>query len=146
MAQGAAPVHAARHPLASTDFPHGKQRWIPGYLRMDPDGDKLLLASAHRKAQKAAGGLPSMNQLIVFLAAYLYLVIAAIAIVVLLLLPRHEQYAFIVTVLVAFPVAFVIGKLLNHVVYSPRPFVVDNMLPLVSSARDNGFPSDHTLL
>lgn len=42
--------------------------------------------------------------------------------------------------------ALVVGKILNHDIQDPRPFVVKHITPLVAHAADNGFPSDHTLL
>jgi undecaprenyl-diphosphatase len=38
------------------------------------------------------------------------------------------------------------SKVLTHVVIDPRPFIVAHTPPLIPTARDNGFPSDHTLL
>lgn len=46
----------------------------------------------------------------------------------------------------AFPLSFIIGKILNRIIINPRPFVVEGVQPLIAHTADNGFPSDHTLL
>jgi undecaprenyl-diphosphatase len=43
-------------------------------------------------------------------------------------------------------VAYVVTKLLTHVIVDPRPYLVAHVCPLFPVAHDNGFPSDHTLL
>lgn len=42
--------------------------------------------------------------------------------------------------------AFVLAKVLGHVIVDPRPYLLAHTQPLISTAHDNGFPSDHTLL
>ncbi len=42
--------------------------------------------------------------------------------------------------------AYVIAKVLGHVIADPRPYLVAHTHPLIPTAHDNGFPSDHTLL
>ena len=39
-----------------------------------------------------------------------------------------------------------IAKVVAHFWYDTRPFVADNLTPLIPHAPDNGFPSDHMLL
>lgn len=48
--------------------------------------------------------------------------------------------------LIALPVAFVLGRFASLVISSPRPFVVENIQPLIAHISNNGFPSEHTLL
>lgn len=43
-------------------------------------------------------------------------------------------------------VAYVVSKALTAVIVDPRPFLVAHARPLIPTARDNGFPSDHVLL
>lgn len=43
-------------------------------------------------------------------------------------------------------VAYLVSKVLGHVVNDPRPYIVAHTHPLIPTAHDNGFPSDHTLL
>jgi membrane-associated phospholipid phosphatase len=42
--------------------------------------------------------------------------------------------------------AYVASKVLSAVVVDPRPYLVTHTHPLIATARDNGFPSDHVLL
>jgi len=42
--------------------------------------------------------------------------------------------------------AYAASKVLTSVVADPRPYLVEHVRPLIPVARDNGFPSDHTLL
>ncbi len=43
-------------------------------------------------------------------------------------------------------VAFLMAKVLGHVIIDPRPYLLTHTQPLIPTAHDNGFPSDHTLL
>jgi undecaprenyl-diphosphatase len=43
-------------------------------------------------------------------------------------------------------VAYVASRILTGVIYDPRPYLVEHLRPLMALSRDNGFPSDHTLL
>ena len=42
--------------------------------------------------------------------------------------------------------AYLAAKVLTSLVLDPRPYLVSHIRPLAPVARDNGFPSDHTLL
>ena len=42
--------------------------------------------------------------------------------------------------------AYLLAKVLGHLIADPRPYLVDHVRPLSAVAHDNGFPSDHTLL
>ena len=42
--------------------------------------------------------------------------------------------------------AYLVSKALTHVIVDPRPFIEAHTRPLIPTSRDNGFPSDHTLL
>lgn len=42
--------------------------------------------------------------------------------------------------------AYAASKVLGGLIVDPRPYVVEHLRPPVPIARDNGFPSDHTLL
>jgi len=42
--------------------------------------------------------------------------------------------------------ALLLAKVSTHVISDPRPYLVDHVAPLTPLTRDNGFPSDHTLL
>lgn len=43
-------------------------------------------------------------------------------------------------------VAYILAKVLGHMISDPRPYIVAHTQPLIPTAHDNGFPSDHTLL
>ncbi len=42
--------------------------------------------------------------------------------------------------------AYLASKALGHAIVDPRPYIVAHTHPLIPTAHDNGFPSDHTLL
>ncbi len=42
--------------------------------------------------------------------------------------------------------ALLLAKVSTHVISDPRPYLIDHVAPLTPLSRDNGFPSDHTLL
>lgn len=86
-----------------------------------------------------------MNLFITFLANYLYLFIVASTLCILLLANKNDRRKLICLAAIALPIAFIIGKTLNHFIFNPRPFVVEKVQPLISHAANNGFPSDHTL-
>ncbi len=86
------------------------------------------------------------DSLIIFLAAYLYLIVAVLALVAFLRATPDDRLKLVAMGLVALPLAYILGVLGGLVISSPRPFVVGNVKPLIKSSTDNGFPSDHTLL
>ena len=47
--------------------------------------------------------------------------------------------------MILLPLSYIIAKVVGHLYFDPRPFVVGHFTPLLSHAADNGFPSDHTL-
>lgn len=84
--------------------------------------------------------------IMVFFAQYLYIIIALIAAGFFLVKRKAISLGVAVKVsFVAFVFALLIDKVLNKIIYSPRPFVLENIPPLISHAADNGFPSEHTL-
>jgi membrane-associated phospholipid phosphatase len=87
-----------------------------------------------------------MDNIIIFGASYLYLVILALAAGVFLLADRPTKWRMVKLAVVAFPVIYLVGLASGSVISSPRPFVVQHIQPLIHSDADNGFPSDHTLL
>lgn len=87
-----------------------------------------------------------MEQLIIFLAQYFYLLVLAGAAIVALLLYRTQLVGLVVAAACIGGVAFLIAKLANRIIPDPRPFIVTGQPALIPSSTDNGFPSDHTLL
>jgi membrane-associated phospholipid phosphatase len=88
--------------------------------------------------------------LTIFAAKYLVFIDALIAIVICLALlyrrPRIDALRWVVACVVTILVALILAKIGSAAYNDPRPFVVDHVKPLISHARDNGFPSDHALL
>ena len=82
--------------------------------------------------------------LIVFLAKYLYLFVIGGIVLLFLFSDYKKQIA--LRALFTLPLAFLLSLLFTRIVLSPRPFLLDHTVPLIQSATDNGFPSDHTLL
>jgi len=87
-----------------------------------------------------------MNLLIIFADKYLYLLIGLIALAAFGLANRMVKAELIKLSIFAFPLSFVVAQILNQIILSPRPFIVDHLQPLIEASTDNGFPSDHTLL
>ncbi len=88
-----------------------------------------------------------MDFLIIFAAKYLYLVIVAVTVVALLIDKKaFARRSILKLALISLPFAFVIAKILSLFIYTSRPFVLENVKPLIDHAANNGFPSDHTLL
>jgi len=85
-----------------------------------------------------------MDSLIIFGAKYLFILPVAIIAVYFLLSSRKRQMA--VFAILDLVLTYAAGKGLNRVIIDPRPFVSEQVTPLIAHAPDNGFPSDHTLL
>ena len=86
-----------------------------------------------------------MNTLIIFAANYLIYILALVWLGSLLLIPKAKRKIYFIFVVVAFILAIIGDKVFGMIYNNPRPFVVDNITPLVKHAADNGFPSGHTL-
>jgi membrane-associated phospholipid phosphatase len=87
-----------------------------------------------------------MDQIAGFVAQYLFilLIIGALAYLAWRQRSRWLELAF-ATVFIG-SIAFLLSRVLDQLISSPRPFVVSGQPPLIPGALDNGFPSDHTLL
>ncbi len=86
-----------------------------------------------------------MSFLIIFGAKYLYLVIVIVALWYIVRQPQELRRRMVLCALIALPLTYIIAKIGSMMYYDPRPFVVENFVPLLAHAADNGFPSDHTL-
>ena len=87
-----------------------------------------------------------MQGLIDFTAQYLFLCILAAEGAYVLLRHRVRFGEFAVAALFIGGLSFLISLICNRYIQDPRPFVVGGFSPAIKSSRDNGFPSDHTLL
>jgi undecaprenyl-diphosphatase len=87
-----------------------------------------------------------MHQAVTFIAQYVIVVPAALALLVWLRLSWSRKLRFIVLIIVAGALAYAGAKLAGRLYYDPRPFVSGHFDPYFPHAKDNGFVSDHTLL
>lgn len=87
-----------------------------------------------------------MDTLIEFVAADLYVLVVMAAALIVLLLFRKRAIELAIAALVTGAIAYLLSKLGTNLISDPRPFLVEHTSPLITSATDNGFPSDHTLL
>lgn len=87
-----------------------------------------------------------MEILIIFAAKYLF-ILNPLALFVLFIKsnPEVKKYLLKISIL-TFPVAFLFSRISSMTYNNPRPFVVENIQPLIAHVADNGFPSDHTLI
>ncbi len=87
-----------------------------------------------------------MESIIIFFGTKGHLVVIGGALLALALVTTEQRIALLHKTLIALPLAFLTGRLLTLFIESPRPFVVENVTPLINHVADNGFPSEHTLL
>ena len=86
------------------------------------------------------------TQLVVFIANYLYLFTALLALIYFLALPRQSKKNFALLAVTALPTVYLAAQIAAALFFDPRPFVIGHFVPLIPHAPDNGFPSDHALL
>jgi undecaprenyl-diphosphatase len=90
------------------------------------------------------------TDLTIFGASYLLFIEGALAALVLAYLlysqPRISKIRWAITTGLMLVVSFIGAQIAGAVYSDPRPFVTGHFKPLISHARDNGFPSDHALL
>lgn len=58
---------------------------------------------------------------------------------------RHQKKQIALAIFTALIIALILDKTGAKLYYDPRPFMTQNVTPLVAHAADNGFPSQHTL-
>ena len=87
-----------------------------------------------------------MNELIIFTAEYVFLANVVIWGIYLLRHQSNQKVRFVIYTLVAAALALALAKTGNYFFENPRPFVVQQITPLIEHEADNGFPSDHTLI
>ena len=74
-----------------------------------------------------------MNLLIIFAAKYVYLLIGLLALAAFGLATRSVKAELIKLSIFAFPLSFVIAQILNQLILSPRPFIIDHLQPLIDN-------------
>lgn len=87
-----------------------------------------------------------MHTLIIFCAKYLIVVPVVIILIFEVQALLRRQYEVVLFGILLAVLAFVLARLGHMVINDPRPFIHDGTAALVSSGKENGFPSDHTLL
>ena len=87
-----------------------------------------------------------MDQVIVFCAKNLYLLVILAIAVAWLRSSKNTKMQFLTATLVAGAIALILSRIAGKLYYDPRPFVTEHAKPLIAHTADNGFPSDHALL
>ena len=85
-------------------------------------------------------------EIIIFLATKLHVIMVVTVLVYILFLHKEKRNQTLLLTLLTLPIAFIFGKVASLFIDNPRPFVVEDIAPLIQHIADNGFPSDHTLL
>ncbi|MHB0865454.1 MAG: phosphatase PAP2 family protein [Minisyncoccota bacterium] len=87
-----------------------------------------------------------MNEIIVFVASYLYLASVALFAGYFFSAEKALRRRILLVSFFALPISYLSGLAAGFLYYDPRPFAVLHITPLISHVADNGFPSDHALL
>lgn len=87
-----------------------------------------------------------IDMLMRFCAAYLYLCIIATACIWYIATQKGSYLKTGIIYLAVGIVAYLLSILGTHLIIDPRPYLQYHLTPLISVAKDNGFPSDHTML
>ena len=87
-----------------------------------------------------------MDAIAIVVGSTLHLVVVFVAVLFFLSLSGKRKTIFAYRALLALPIAFLLGRLASLIILSPRPFVVENIQPLIAHVPNNGFPSEHFLL
>lgn len=84
-----------------------------------------------------------MDSLIIFCGKYLVFFVFLLATYTFYRTKKRREFA--LAVLFAIVIAVVFSKVANALYFDPRPFVTENIKPLIAHGPDNGFPSEHTI-
>ncbi len=82
----------------------------------------------------------------IFCANYLVYILAVAWLLIVAAHYRSLSLALIIRIALLVVLSYLLSKVLSAVISDPRPYVVAHQQPMVPIARDNGFPSDHTLM
>lgn len=85
-----------------------------------------------------------MQNLVIFVAQYLIILMYVGAVVFYFLQPLLIRKHILIYSVIALPLGYILAKLAGLVYNNPRPFVVDGATPMFAHLPDNGFPSGHT--
>lgn len=84
--------------------------------------------------------------MICFFAAKLFIIILILEGLYLFIFHRDKWRDVIIATLMIGGAAYLLSFIANMTIQDPRPFIAQGFTPLIHSSKDNGFPSDHTLL
>ncbi len=87
-----------------------------------------------------------MDNLIIFGAKYLIFIIGLLTLGVWFQVKGRARWQFAAAVIIAGMTAIILSKLAGSLYFHQRPFVAQNIMPLVTHSGDNSFPSDHTIM
>jgi undecaprenyl-diphosphatase len=87
-----------------------------------------------------------LNLIIIFGAKYLLIIPIIISGIYFLKLDNTKKKKILLLGSIILPLTYIIALISSHFYYDARPFVTDNITPLIPHGADNGFPSDHILL
>jgi membrane-associated phospholipid phosphatase len=87
-----------------------------------------------------------MHQLIILAATYLIAVPILTGAYLVFRAVMAANYRLIIFAVLLSIYVILLAKLGASLIHDPRPFARDGVTPLINSATDNGFPSDHMLL
>lgn len=87
-----------------------------------------------------------MPPLVIFGAKYVIALSIALAAYTIYRIPAERRREIVWLAGCALPFSYLSAILARALYFNPRPFVVDNIAPLIPHVPDNGFPSDHVLL
>lgn len=86
-----------------------------------------------------------MDSVIILGAKYLFLTVPLLFLLAIIQAGKKSKKQLVISVVLAVIFAAILDKIASKLYYDPRPFVTQNIKPLVVHAADNGFPSEHTL-
>lgn len=85
-----------------------------------------------------------MDNIIIFCAKYVFVATGLLVLIVMIRQTRKQRIKLLTTIIAAGIIAYILSKILGKLYYDPRPFVSQNITPLIPHSADNGFPSEHT--
>ena len=87
-----------------------------------------------------------MDTITVIIASYFIAIPLTVAIYQLFTMEQPARVRFGALLLAGGILSLILAKIGTSLIHDPRPFMQGHFDPLIVSATDNGFPSDHTLL
>jgi membrane-associated phospholipid phosphatase len=96
--------------------------------------------------QALAYANPFWRAAAIFCAAVLLYLLVLAWVAAVYLQRRRLTMGVVARVVLLFGLSYGVAKLAGHVILDPRPYLVQQIAPLIPLAHDNGFPSDHSLL